>query len=103
MRRIRKRPTKNAQSREKLQEEAEKLLLDWRQYDLDRSGHLDAAEIEQLVDVLKRQPEKMIFRQFLASDASWQSHPRMRERLLFLCGLPPGSPDSPGDAKESHG
>lgn len=64
--------------------EEEKLLIDWRKYDFDRSGHLDLAETAVLVEELRNNPQKMIFRQFLGAQTQWQSHPTMRDRVLFL-------------------
>lgn len=64
--------------------ELEKLLIDWRQFDWDRSGHLDPEETAALVAELRADERKMVFRQFLEPGAQWQSHPTMRSRLLFL-------------------
>jgi Zn-dependent protease with chaperone function len=64
--------------------ELEKLLLDWRKFDRDHSGHLDPAETAALVAELRADEDRMIFRQFLEPGARWQSHPTMRHRLLFL-------------------
>jgi hypothetical protein len=47
-------------------------------------SYLDQAELAKLVGELRAKPERMIFRQFPQQDADWQSHPTMRERLLFL-------------------
>jgi hypothetical protein len=68
----------------KREEEQEKLLLDWRDYDRDRSGHLSMVEAERLVADMKSDPGKMLFRQFLEADAAWKSHPTMRDRVLYL-------------------
>lgn len=64
--------------------ELEKLLIDWRKYDRDRSGHLDLQEMAALVAEMRADPKKMIFRQFLEDEAEWQSHPTMRHRVLYL-------------------
>lgn len=63
----------------------EKLLINWRQYDRDRSGHLDLHEARAMVTELRGEPHKMIFRQFLGEDARWQSHLTMRARVMYLC------------------
>lgn len=68
---------------EKLVQE-EKSLIDWREFDWDWSGHLDAEETKALVQKLRANPERMLFRQFLQPDAEWQSHPTMRDRVLHL-------------------
>jgi Zn-dependent protease with chaperone function len=64
--------------------ELEKLLIDWRMFDWDRSGHLDPKETTALAAELRTNARKMIFRQFLEPEAEWQSHPTMRSRLLYL-------------------
>jgi Zn-dependent protease with chaperone function len=66
---------------------AEQRLTDWRRYDRDRSGHLDLSEVAALVNELRKNPERMLFRQFLTPGIEWQSHPTMRHRILFLYDL----------------
>jgi Zn-dependent protease with chaperone function len=60
------------------------LRTDWRSFDRDASGYLDAREVAALVRELRQQPDQMLFRQFLGEDAEWQSHPTMRRRILHL-------------------
>ncbi len=62
-------------------------LTEWRNFDWDRSGHLDAAETAALVKELREDPRRMIYRQFLQSGAEWASHPSVRRRVLFLYDL----------------
>jgi Zn-dependent protease with chaperone function len=64
----------------------EKLVF-WRDYDRDRSGFLDRHELARLVEDLRRDPDRMIFREFLESDAQWKDHPTTRHRVLFLADL----------------
>jgi Zn-dependent protease with chaperone function len=59
-------------------------LLDWHKFDFDHSGALDREELTKLVADLRQKPNRMIFRQFLAPDSEWESHPTIRHRLLFL-------------------
>jgi Zn-dependent protease with chaperone function len=75
---------KAEEERQHKEHEMEKLLIDWRKYDRDRSGHLDLKETAALVDEMRHDSRKMIFRQFLEPDSVWQSHPTMRDRVLFL-------------------
>jgi Zn-dependent protease with chaperone function len=63
------------------------LRTDWRTFDLDSSGYLDAREVAALVRELRQSPDQMLFRQFLGEDAEWQSHPTMRRRVLHLHDL----------------
>jgi heat shock protein HtpX len=60
------------------------LRTDWRHFDRDSSGYLDAREVAALVRELRQNPDQMLFRQFLGEDAEWQSHPTMRRRILHL-------------------
>jgi Zn-dependent protease with chaperone function len=60
------------------------LRTDWRNFDWDASGYLDAREVAALVKELRQNPDQMLFRQFLGEDAEWQSHPTMRRRILHL-------------------
>jgi hypothetical protein len=62
-------------------------LTEWRHFDADKSGHLDALETVALVNELRGSPKRMIFRQFLAEEAQWQDHPTMRDRVLYLFDL----------------
>ncbi len=59
-------------------------LLDWRSFDFDHSGHLDAQELPHLFEKLRASPERMLFRQFLDPDSRNEDHPPIRERLLFV-------------------
>jgi Zn-dependent protease with chaperone function len=62
-------------------------LADWRDFDRDASGHLDPHEVAALVAELRKDPGRMLFRQFLVPAARWQSHPTMRDRILSLYDL----------------
>jgi hypothetical protein len=73
----------NKEDAAKAKEDA-KRLTEWRNFDLDESGHLDPRETRALMEELKAHPEKMIFRQFLNEGAEWASHPSIRDRILFL-------------------
>ncbi len=64
--------------------DAEQQLIEWRKYDADRSGHLDAQEFRTLARRLREQPHRMLYRMFLEPTARWQRHPTMRDRLLYL-------------------
>jgi Zn-dependent protease with chaperone function len=75
---------KQVQQEKEKEAELEKLLIDWRKFDWDRSGHLDVNETAALVAELRTDTRRMIFRQFLEPEAEWESHPTMRGRLLFL-------------------
>jgi hypothetical protein len=63
------------------------ILTEWRAFDADKSGNLDAVETVALVEELRKDPRRMIFRQFLSEEAQWQDHPTMRDRVLFLFDL----------------
>jgi Zn-dependent protease with chaperone function len=63
-----------------------KLLL-WRDYDKDRVGYLNEKQLAGLVEDLRKQPDRMIFREFLEPDAEWKDHPTTRHRILFLADL----------------
>jgi Zn-dependent protease with chaperone function len=73
--------------RQKKEEEIRKNLLHWRDYDRDRSGHIDAQEVVELVRDLRQHPNKMISRQFFEPEALWQDHPTIRDRILFIYDL----------------
>jgi hypothetical protein len=65
-------------------EEAEKLLVKWRSYDTDSSGHLDRNECAAFIAELKSDEKRLLFRQFSGQSADQQSHPTMRQRLLCI-------------------
>jgi hypothetical protein len=62
-------------------------LTDWREFDKDRSGQLDPEEAAALVQELRKDPKRMIFRRYLNPDARWENHPTMRDRVLHLYDL----------------
>ena len=62
-------------------------LTDWRTFDTDVSGHLDAAETAALVAELRKHPERMLFRTFHGPEPRWSTHPTIRARILFLDDL----------------
>jgi Zn-dependent protease with chaperone function len=74
------------------EEELRKKLLFWRDYDKDRSGFLDRDELTRLVEDLRKDPQRMIFREFLEPDGQWQDHPTTRHRILFLADIFAGRP-----------
>ena len=81
----------NAEERD-FEDEAEEIedeqsLVDWREFDADSSGLLDSREIAVMVDNLRENPGQMLFRQHLGEDAESESHPTMRQRVLFLYDL----------------
>ena len=65
-------------------EEAEKLLVKWRSYDTDSSGHLDRNECAAFIAELKADEKRLLFRQFSGQSADQQSHPTIRQRLLCI-------------------
>jgi Zn-dependent protease with chaperone function len=65
----------------------EKNLTDWRDFDRDHSGQLDPQEAAALVQELRKDPRRMIFRRYLNPDARWENHPTMRDRVLHLYDL----------------
>jgi hypothetical protein len=71
----------------KKEEELRKKLLFWRDYDTDRSGFLGPEELAALVEDLRKDPQRMIFREFLEPDGQWKDHPTTRHRVLFLADL----------------
>jgi hypothetical protein len=90
-RKAREKEEEKRQSREK---ELQQKLLFWRDYDTDHVGYLGEAQLARLVEDLRAQPGRMIFRAFLEPDAEWQDHPTTRDRILFLADLfaPAGRP-----------
>jgi Zn-dependent protease with chaperone function len=78
---------KEKEERQQEEKELKQKLLFWRDYDKDRSGFLSAAELDRLVADLRKQPERMIFREFLEPDAQWKDHPTTRHRILFLADV----------------
>jgi Zn-dependent protease with chaperone function len=82
--RARKERDEDLTDEERAEREKEALLVDWRAFDQDRSGTLDAAELAALVTDLRKDPRRMVFRTFLEPDAEWQDHPTTRQRVLFL-------------------
>ncbi len=62
-------------------------LVDWRSYDFDLSGHLDAEELRALLAKLRDEPERMLFHHFLAPESRTRDHPPIRERLLFVADV----------------
>ncbi len=56
----------------------------WRDFDTDGDGHLDRAEIAAFVADLRDAPERMLSRQYLCAASGSDSHPPIRERVLFL-------------------
>jgi Zn-dependent protease with chaperone function len=83
----RKAQEKKEEERQVKEKELRQKLLFWRDYDKDRRGYLDEKQLADLVEDLRRQPERMIFREFLAPDGEWQDHPTTRHRILFLAEL----------------
>jgi hypothetical protein len=83
----RKARRKEEEEQKEKEKEMKKRLLFWRDYDKDRSGSLDARELGRLVADLRQNPDRMIFREFLESDAQWKDHPTTRHRILFLAEL----------------
>jgi Zn-dependent protease with chaperone function len=83
----RKEAEKAEEERRQQEEEQRKRLLFWRDYDKDRSGYLTEPELAGLVEDLRKQPDRMIFREFLEPDGEWKDHPTTRHRILFLADL----------------
>jgi Zn-dependent protease with chaperone function len=83
---------KEAEEQQSKEKELKAKLLFWRDYAKDQAGHLNSQELSRLVEDLRRQPERMVFRQFLEPDALWTDHPTMRDRILFLAELFPPHP-----------
>jgi Zn-dependent protease with chaperone function len=69
------------------EEELRRKLLVWRDYDKDKLGYLSEPQLAALVEDLRKQPDRMIFREFLEPDAEWKDHPTTRHRILFLADL----------------
>ncbi len=65
-------------------DQSEQQLIDWRHYDWDLSGDLDIQETRALVAELRAHPDKMLFRLSLTPDAQWETHPTIRNRVLYL-------------------
>jgi Zn-dependent protease with chaperone function len=81
------------EERQRQEKELRQKLLFWRDYDTDQVGYLDEKHLASLVADLRKQPDRMIFREFLQPDAQWKDHPTMRHRILFLADLfAPGAP-----------
>jgi Zn-dependent protease with chaperone function len=63
------------------------VATDWRAFDADRSGALDAGETATLVGELRRDPHRMVSRRPLHPDSQWENHPTLRTRILHLYDL----------------
>jgi Zn-dependent protease with chaperone function len=83
----RKAREKEEEERQRKEDQMRKKLLFWRDYDKDRGGGLDEKELANLVEDLRKQPDRMIFRTFLEPDGEWKDHPTTRHRILFLANL----------------
>ena len=68
-------------------------MIDWKEFDTENvDGRISAAEYPKLIECLKRNPDGQLFQTMSdhAPFASQNSHPTVRQRILFLdqCGLP---------------
>jgi Zn-dependent protease with chaperone function len=71
------------------------VLTDWRAFDADHSGALDARETAALVAELRRDPHRMVSRRPLHPEAAWENHPTLRTRILHLYDLFAREPAAP--------
>jgi hypothetical protein len=83
----RKTREKEEEDRQAKEQELRQKLMFWRDYDKYRVGYLSEKELASLVEDLRRQPGRMIFREFLEPDGEWKDHPTTRHRILFLADL----------------
>jgi Zn-dependent protease with chaperone function len=83
----RKAREKEEEERQLKESQLREKLLFWRDYDKDRVGYLNEKQLAGLVEDLRRQPDRMIFREFLEPDGEWKDHPTTRHRILFLADL----------------
>lgn len=60
---------------------------DWRDFDADASGTLDAAEASRLVAALRAAPSRLLFSHTTAAEDPFASHPPLRERILAVHDL----------------
>jgi Zn-dependent protease with chaperone function len=83
----RKAREKENEEQKQMEKERRQMLLFWRDYDKDHRGYLNEKQLAGLVDDLRKQPQRMIFREFLEPDSQWKDHPTARHRILFLADL----------------
>ncbi len=60
---------------------------DWRAFDVDASGTLDADEATRLVAELKASPGKLLFRQVTAVHDRFEAHPPIRDRVIAIYNI----------------
>lgn len=59
-------------------------VVDWRTVDHDGDRHLSSQEIEDLLKLLRTQPDKMLFDREVGADLMTLDHPDFRRRVLFI-------------------
>ncbi len=67
-------------------DEAKELTLDWRDYDVDFNLLLDEAELENLIEAIKKNKELLLFENeiVMPGENRIRDHPTFRDRILFV-------------------
>ncbi|TXT54234.1 MAG: conserved membrane protein of unknown function [Candidatus Thorarchaeota archaeon] len=66
------------------EEEEEEVTVDWRKADVDEDKRLSEEEISDLIQLLKENPQKMLFDNEVGANILMLDHPNFRQRILFV-------------------
>ena len=69
-----------------LKQEMEEEIVDWRESDIDSNQNLDKEEIDNFVEILKKNPDKFLFKAELLKDKKnvLMNHPNFKDRILNI-------------------